>query len=243
VSKEIIYGLNPVIEAIDAGKEIEKILIQRTMHPAKEHEIRKIATLHEIPFQFVPREKLNRITTKNHQGIIAMVSAVTYSRLEHVVPDLFEQGKNPLLLILDKITDVRNLGSIARSAFCAGVDAIVLPSRGSAMVKDDAVKTSAGALNRIKVCRESNLKESIRYLKESGFNIVGATEKADKLFYEANYKDPLVVVMGSEDKGISEEYLKLCNEQVKIPQKEEIGSLNVSVATGIVLFEVVRQRL
>lgn len=240
---DIIYGYQPVLEAINSGKEIEKILFQKTIQQNKITEIKSKATGFNIPFQFVPKERLNKFTRKNHQGIIAIVSPVTYENIENLLPSLFEEGKIPFLLILDKITDVRNLGAIARSAECAGVDAIIIPSRGSAIINADGIKTSAGALNKIPVCRNPNLKETIQFLKNSGLKIVGATEKTEKNFYTINYNDPLALIMGSEEKGISGEYIKLCDETVKIPMVGEIQSLNVAVASGIVLFEVVRQRI
>jgi 23S rRNA (guanosine2251-2'-O)-methyltransferase len=240
---DIIYGLNPVVEAIKAGKEIEKIFLLKSMLPHKAAEIKKVAIEFKIPIQYVPKEKLNRFTRQNHQGIVAITSPVFYTNIETLLPTLFESGKAPFILILDKITDVRNLGAIARSAKCAGVDAIVIPAHGSAMINADAVKTSAGALNKIPVCRNSNLKETILYLKNSGLQIVAATEKAKNYYYDINYNKPLALILGSEEKGVSDEYLKLCDNTVKIPMIGEIQSLNVSVAGGIIMFEVVKQRM
>lgn len=222
---------------------MEKIFILNSMQQYKVNEIKKIAIENNIPFQFVPKEKLNRLTRKNHQGLIAIASPVSYMDIETFLPGLYEAGKTPFLLILDKVTDVRNIGSIARSAECAGVDAIILPSRGTALLNADAVKTSAGALMKLPVCRNSNLKETIRFLKDSGLKVIAASEKADVQYFGADYKGPVAIIMGSEEKGVSEEYLKLCDEVVKIPIVGEIESLNVSVATGIVIFEAVRQRL
>jgi 23S rRNA (guanosine2251-2'-O)-methyltransferase len=239
----LIYGFQPIMEAMNAGREIEKILILKTVHPSKSNEIKRLATSLKIPFQFVPIEKLNRLTPQNHQGLVAYTSPVAYAPIEEIVPRVFESGKTPFILILDKVTDVRNLGSIARTAECAGVDAILFPSQGSAMINADAIKTSAGALTKIDVSRVSNLKDAIRYLKESGISIIGATEKASQHYFEMDFKIPVAVIMGSEDKGISEEYLKLCDHKAKIQMVGEIQSLNVSVAAGIFLFEAVRQRL
>lgn len=239
----IIYGLKPVVEAIKEGKEIDKIFFQKSILPHKINEVKKIATEYNIPFQFVPKEKLNKLTRQNHQGIVALTSPVEYTNIETLLPSIFESGKVPFLLILDKITDVRNLGAIARSAECAGVDAILIPSKGSAQINADAIKTSAGALHKIPVCRNSNLKETILYIKNSGLQIVAATEKAEKYHYDIDYSKPTVIILGSEEKGISDEYLKLCDEIVKIPMAGEIQSLNVSVAAGIIMFEVVKQRL
>jgi 23S rRNA (guanosine2251-2'-O)-methyltransferase len=240
---EIIYGYNPILEAIDSGKEIEKLFILKSMQADRANQLMHLANRNKIPFQFVPKEKLNKLTRQNHQGAVAIISAVSYVNVETLMPGIYESGKTPLLLILDKVTDVRNLGSIARSAECAGADAIIVPSRGSAMVNADAVKTSSGALNKIPLCRQNNLKETIVFLKNSGISIIGATEKAEKHYFEVDFSKPTAIIMGSEDAGISEEYLKLCDQKVMIPLRGEIESLNVAVAAGIILFEAVRQRL
>jgi len=240
---EIIYGYTPVIETLQSGKEIEKIFVFKSMLAHKAAELHKLAKEFEIPLQYVPKEKLNRFTNQNHQGVVAIVSSVSYVDIETLIPTLFETGKPPFLLILDKVTDVRNLGSIARTAECAGIDAIIVPYRGSAMINSDAVKTSAGALNKINLCRVANLKETILYLKNSGIQMIAATEKSEKPFFNIDYRNPVALVMGSEESGISEEYLKLCDEEVQIPMTGETQSLNVSVATGIILFEGVKQRL
>ncbi len=237
-----IFGIRAVIEAIEAGKEIEKILIQRGIAGELFNQLRKALKGTEIPYQIVPPEKIKRLTSKNHQGVIAFVSELTYFRAEDLLPRLFEEGKMPLLLVLDRVTDVRNFGAIARTAECAGVDFIIIPSRGSAQINADAIKTSAGALHRIPVCRENNLKDTITYLKEYGLQVIACHEKTDKLIYDGDYKVPAAIVMGSEENGISAEYQKLCDYAVKIPMPGKTASLNVSVATGIVLFEVIRQR-
>ncbi len=239
----IIYGFQPVIEAIKSGKVIDRLFVQKNLHPHKDQIVRQITKLHEIPLQYVPKEKLNRLTMHNHQGLVAFISAIEYADIEVLLPGVFEKGETPFILILDSITDVRNFGAIARTAECAGVDAILIASKGAAQVNEVAVKTSSGALNRIPVCRNHNLKDAITFLKQSGLKIVAATEKADTLYYMQDYKTPLAIIMGSEERGVSGEYLKLCDETVKIPLNGEIESLNVSVATGIVLFEVVKQRV
>lgn len=213
------------------------------MHPGKLHEIKKEASMHEIPFQFVPREKLNKLTHQNHQGIIAFVSPISYVEIQQLLPMLYEAGKTPLLLIIDKVTDVRNMGAMARSAECAGVDAIIFPAHGSAMINADAIKTSAGALSRIAVCRVFNLKETISFLKESGLAIIGAKENTSTYYHDVDYTVPAAIIMGSEEKGIANEFLKLCDATISIPMRGEIQSLNVSVAAGILLFEAVRQRI
>lgn len=239
----LIFGIRAVIEAIDAGKVIDKILLQKGLSNELFNQLRKALQGKDIPYQFVPPEKIRRITDKNHQGVIAYLAEVTYYNTEDVLTQVFEKGKTPLVLILDRITDVRNFGAIARSAECAGADFIIIPSRGAAQINGDAIKTSAGALHRLPVCREDNLKTTIEYLKESGLQVVACHEKTEKLIYDADFKKPTAIIMGSEENGISGEYLKRSDVQVKIPMPGNIASLNVSVATGIVLFEAVHQRM
>ena len=196
----------------------------------------------ETPFQFVPIEKMNRVTRKNHQGIIAYVSNVEYQQLEQVLPLVYENGETPLILILDRITDIRNIGAIARSAECTGVHAIVVPAQNSARINADAVKSSAGAILRVPIVRSFNLKDSIKFLKDSGLQIYAASEKATAIYDEVDYTTPSAIIMGSEEDGVSGEYIKLCDETVKIPMIGETASLNVSVAAGVMLFEVLNQR-
>lgn len=241
--ENLIFGTRAVIEAINAGKEIDKIIIQKGLSNQLYSELRKTIKDLDIPIQIVPPEKINRITSKNHQGVLAFVSQITYYDVEDVLAEVFEKGKTPLVLILDRVTDVRNFGAIARSADCAGVDFIIIPSRGAAQINADAVKTSAGALNRMKVCRVDNLKNTIDYLKESGLQIIACHEKTESYHFNADLTKPTAIIMGSEENGISSEYLKRSDMQVKIPMVGNIASLNVSVATGIILFEAVKQRL
>ncbi len=243
-NNEYIFGTRAVIEAIRAGKEIERIFIQKGLNNQLFHELRKELQGKDIPYVIVPPEKLNRLSgNKNHQGVVAIISQIVYYRAEDLLGNVFEAGKIPLVLILDKVTDVRNFGAIARSAECAGVDMIIVPEQGSAQVNADAIKTSAGALHRIPVCRERNLKATIEFLKESGLQLISCHEKTENLIYSANFNVPTAIIMGAEDTGISPEYIKRSDIQVKIPMEGKISSLNVSVATGIVLFEAVRQRL
>ena len=195
----VIYGIRPVIEAIRAGKEVDKILIQNGLKSENLHELRELIKDQIIPYQYVPVEKLNRVTSKNHQGVIGYISEVEYQQIENVLPMVYEQGKDPLILILDRITDVRNIGAIARTAECAGVDAIVIPLNGSAKLNGDAVKTSCGALLKIPVCRCANLKDIIDYLKNSGLQIVACTEKTETLYTKVSYTGPIAIVMGSEE--------------------------------------------
>jgi 23S rRNA (guanosine2251-2'-O)-methyltransferase len=243
-NEDYIFGTRAVIEAVRAEKELEKIFIQKGLSNQLFHELRKELQGKDIPYQIVPPEKLNRLSGgKNHQGVVALISNISYQRTEDLLASVFESGKIPLVLILDKVTDVRNFGAIARTAECAGVDMIVIPEQGSAQINADAIKTSAGALHRIPVCRERNLKSTLEFLKESGMQLVSCHEKTENLIYNANFKIPTAIIMGSEDSGISPEYIKRSDVQVKIPMHGQIGSLNVSVSTGIVLYEAIRQRL
>lgn len=239
----LIFGIRAVIEAINADKNIDKILLQKGLSNELFNQLRTALRGKDIPYQFVPPEKIKRMTDKNHQGVIAFLTEVTYYNTEDLLQEVFEKGKTPLILIIDRVTDVRNFGAIARSAECAGVDFIIIPSRGAAQINADAIKTSAGALHRIKVCREDNLKNTIDYLKEYNIQIVACHEKTETLMYDADLKKATAIIMGSEENGISGEYVKRSDVQVKIPMSGEIASLNVSVATGIILFEVIRQRL
>ncbi len=239
---EMIFGVRAVIEAIEAGKDIDKILVKRDIQSELSKELFTALKDKFIPVQRVPVEKINRITRKNHQGVVAFISAVTYQKTEDIVPFLFEQGKTPLLVMLDGVTDVRNFGAIARTCECAGVDAIIIPSKNSVSVNADAMKTSAGALHTLPVCREHSLLSTIKFLKESGFKIVAATEKGDYDYTKANYQDPVCIIMGAEDTGIPYEHLSQCDEWIKIPLLGHISSLNVSVAAGILIYEAVKQR-
>lgn len=239
---EMIFGIRAVIEAVQAGKEIDKILMRRDLQSELSRELFQIVKATSIPVQRVPQEKLDRLTHKNHQGVIAFISAITYQRLEDIVPFLYEEGKNPLILLLDGITDVRNFGAIARSCECAGVDAIVIPSRNSVSVNADAVKTSAGALLSLPVCKENNINEAIRFLKNCGYKVFAATEKASTEYIQADFSAPTALVMGGEDYGISMDNLRICDEMIKIPVFGTIASLNVSAAATVLVYEAVRQR-
>lgn len=240
--KEMIFGTRAVIEAIQAGQEIEKILIRRDMTNELSRELNTALNGRPVTLQKVPVEKLNQITTKNHQGVIAFISPVLFQRLEDIIPLVYEEARTPFILVLDDITDVRNFGAIARTAECTGIDAIVVPMRGGASINADAVKTSAGALLSIPVCREQNLKEALVFLRMSGLKIIGATEKGKKLYTESTMNEPIAIVMGSEENGIAPEHLNLCDELVKLPILGTIQSLNVSVAAGVMMYEAVRQR-
>ncbi len=240
--KDMIFGLRPIIEAIESGKEIEKIFIKRELGGELAQQLWELVHQMQIPVVKVPMEKLNRLTRKNHQGAIAYLSPITYQHIEDIIPTLYEDGKNPFIVVLDGVTDVRNFGAIARTCECAGVDAIVVPMKGGAAANADAVKTSAGALHIIPVCREMSIQKAVQFLKDSGLTIVAASEKAVQSYSEAEYKNPLAIVMGSEDVGISPEVLRLCDQMVAIPILGKIQSLNVSVAAGVLIYEAVKQR-
>lgn len=238
----MIFGLRAVIEAVQADKEIDKILVKRDLQSDLFRELTQVLKEKDIPMQRVPGERLDRITRKNHQGVIAFIPAVAYQRLEDIIPFVYEQGKSPFIVLLDGITDVRNFGAIARTCECAGVDAIVIPPKGSVTVNADAVKTSAGALHVLPVCKEKSINQAIRFLKESGVKVVAATEKAADNYTSIPYDGPIAIVMGSEDYGVSTDNLRICDNLVRIPQYGTIGSLNVSVAASIMIYEVIRQR-
>jgi len=240
--QEMIYGLRPLIEAIDAGKEIEKVLVQKGLRGDLFKDLLKLLNDRKIPTQYVPIEKLNRLSRKNHQGVISFVSPIAFFRIEDILPSVFESGEDPFFLIIDRVTDVRNFGAILRTAEAAGVHAVIIPSRNTAQLNSGTIKSSAGAIYKIPVCRSENLKVTINYLKGSGIKIIAATEKADESIYKSSLLGPLAVIMGSEGEGVSGEYLKQSDVHFSIPMLGEIGSLNVSVATGIVLFEAVRQK-
>lgn len=240
---EFIFGVRAVIEAIKANRAINKILILKGMQKELFLELKEELKGKDYQLQFVPIQKLDGITTDNHQGVIAFVSPVTYGVIEELVDRLLEEGKKPFILALDRITDVRNFGAIARTAECEGVDAILIPSKGSAQVTSDAVKTSAGALNRIAVCKTDNFKDSLFYLQQSGIRLVACTEKSSVPLYETNLRGSVAVILGSEQDGITSDLINMSDIACKIPMKGEIASLNVSVAAGMVLYEKLRQEL
>ncbi len=240
--KDMIFGIRAVLEAIEAGKEIDKILIRRDMTSELSRELFSSLNGLEVPVQKVPIEKLNKITVKNHQGVVAFISPVAFQRIEDIIPAIYEQGRMPFIVVLDGITDVRNFGAIARTCECAGVDAIVVPLKGGAALNGDAVKTSAGALLKIPVCREHSITDALKYIASSGIKVVAATEKATQNYTEISMSEPLAIVMGSEDEGVSAENIRICDDMVRIPMLGTIDSLNVSVAAGVLIYEAVRQR-
>ncbi len=241
-TQEMVYGIRPLLEALSSSTEVEKVFLQKGVGGKTFRELMPLLKEREIPFQIVPIEKLNRITRKNHQGVIAYISPVTFYKIEQLLPGIYESGRTPFILILDHITDVRNFGAILRTAESAGVDAVLIPSKGAAQLNSGTIKSSAGAIYKVSICREHNLKEAIRFLKDSGLRIAAVSEKAEKVHFAEDLTGPLALIMGSEGEGISGEYLKLTDVKVCIPMLGTIASLNVSVATAVLLYEVVRQR-
>lgn len=241
--KDFIFGIRPVIEALQAATSLDTIYVKKDLGSELTGELLEAARQAGVPVKRVPVERLNRLTRKNHQGVVATVAAVTYYKVEQVVPMLYDNGENPLLVVLDGVTDVRNFGALARTADCAGVSALVIPERDSVSVNADAVKTSAGALNYVPVCRERNLVKALRFLRDSGVKIVGTGGQGALPHTEVDLTCPVAIVLGAEDRGVSDEVLALCHERVTIPEFGHINSLNVSVAGGILMYEAVRQRL
>lgn len=239
---DYIYGIRAVIEAAEAGKEFDKVLISNTLQSTLAPELMTALKSRGILIQKVPVERIDRITRRNHQGVLAILSAVSYCSLATLVPTLFEEGKTPLIVMLDGVTDVRNFGAIARTCECAGVDAMVIARRGGASVTADAMKTSAGALAYLPICRENSIINAVKFLRDCGFQIVAATEKSDIPYTRADFTLPTAIVMGAEDTGISEDVLRFSTARVAIPERGHISSLNVSVAAGVMIYEAVRQR-
>lgn len=240
---QVVFGIRAVIEAIESGKQVDKVLMKKDLGGELARELLSVTREYNVPVQRVPVERINKVTRKNHQGVIAFMAAVDYYHVNDIVPALYDEGINPLVVVLDGVTDVRNFGAIARTCECAGVNCIVIPERNSVSVNADAVKTSAGALNYLPVCRERNLVKAVQYLRDSGFKVMGASEKTDLNYTKADFTGPVAIVLGAEDTGISTDALKLCDTLVAIPEFGQINSLNVSVAGGIMIYEVVRQRL
>jgi len=238
-----IYGIRPVMEALESGIKISRVIVKQGLSGSLVSQLMVLLKQRNVPVQYVPVEAFDRFKDKNHQGVVAFSSPIEFQSFENLLPMLLGGEKKPFILILDRVTDVRNFGAIARTAECAGVDAIVIPAKGAASLGSDALKTSAGALNHIPVCRVGSLKITINLLKQHGFSVIAATEKAQKSYFEVNLTGAVAIVVGSEDSGISPDIIKLADELVRIPIFGKIESLNVSVATGVVLYEVVRQRL
>lgn len=238
----LVFGIRPIIEAIEAGKTIDKVFLQNRLQGSIFNELKALLSKHNIRPNYVPVEKLNRFTRKNHQGAVAFISDVPFYKIEDILPEIFEEGRTPFLLILDRLTDVRNFGAICRTAECVGIDAVIIPEKGAAPINSDAIKTSAGAIYNIKICKEKNLAHTVDYLQQSGVSVFASTEKAQKLIYEIDFTEPCAIVMGNEETGISKEVLHHADEKIKLPIEGKTQSLNVSVACGAVLYEALRQK-
>lgn len=239
---DMIFGIHPVSEALESGKEIEKILVDKNSYNENLFGIKKQAGKLNIPLQYVPLAKLDNITRKNHQGVICFLSAIQYASLDNILDSCYAQGRDPFILVLDQVTDIRNFGAICRTAECAGADAIVVPAKGAALINADAVRTSAGALNYISICRENSLQKSVKFLKDSGLKIIASTEKTEQVLFKQDLSGPIAVIMGSEETGVSNELLRIADQWVKIPMFGKISSLNVSASAAVVLYEIVKQR-
>ncbi len=238
----MIYGTRAVIEAILAGKDIDKVMVQTGLSNDLIRELQHVARTHNVPLQSVPAERLKRMSSKNHQGVICLLSPVSFASVENLIAQAYDEGREPFFIVLDRITDVRNFGAIIRTTECAGVDGVIIPEKGSAPITADAMKTSAGALNYVPVCREKDIRKTIQLLHDSGIRVIACTEKTDRDLYGLNLTGPIALVLGSEEDGITDPILRSADELARIPLKGKIGSLNVSVAAGVALYEVVRQR-
>ena len=241
MEKDFIFGIHPVMEALDAGKTFDKVFVQNGLLGDNIREVKMKLSQAGIHIKYVPVEKLNRLTRKNHQGICAFLSPVQFYSIEDLIPQFFDEGKMPFILVLDHLTDVRNFGAICRTAEITGVDAIVIPDEGTAPINSDSIKTSAGAIFNLKICKEKNLLKVLEYLKLSGIKTICATEKTEQLIYEEELALPIAIIMGNEEKGISRDLLKNTDAKLKLPMLGKTDSLNVSVACGVFLYEVVRQ--
>jgi len=243
MKKNLIYGIHAIMEALEADKEIDRVLFRRGTDLKSFQVLKEALRQKLIPYQIVPDAKLDMICpSRTHQGVIAFVSAVVYQPIDEIIQRTFEIGETPLLVLLDGVTDVRNMGAIARSAECLGAHAMILPMQGSARVDADAVKTSAGALNHLPVCRSPNIYDTIYYLQSCGITILVATDKTDMPYYEADFTGPICLILGSEGEGVSRKILAEADIKASIPMVGKIESLNVSVAAGIFLSEIARQR-
>ncbi|MFN7674587.1 23S rRNA (guanosine(2251)-2'-O)-methyltransferase RlmB [Flavobacterium sp.] len=241
-----IFGIRAIIEAVNAGKEIDKVFIQSDTQSDLMQQLMKVMKKNSINFSYVPVEKLNRLTSNNHQGAVATIAPISFVKLETLIDTVLSRsvgsGKMPLFLILDQLSDARNFGAIIRTAECTGVDGIIVQKTGSAPVNGDTVKTSAGAVFNVPICKVDHIKDAIFYLQGSGIKTVAATEKTDQNIYDISLNEPVAIIMGSEDRGINPSVLKIVDEKAKLPLFGTIGSLNVSVACGAFLYETVRQR-
>ncbi len=238
-----IFGIRAIIEAINAGETIDKVFLQKGLKGELFSELETILRKNSINSSYVPIEKLNRLTKKNHQGAVAQISPIEFHDIETLVLSVIESGKTPLFLLLDQLSDVRNFGAIIRTAECTGVDGIIIQKKGGAPVNGDTIKTSAGAVFKVPICKVDHIKDAVFYMQASGINVIAATEKTDHLLYDVSFKEPCAIIMGSEGRGINPSTLKVVDAKAKLPILGEIESLNVSVACGAFLYEAVRQRI
>lgn len=241
-NSQVVYGLRPVIEAIESGRQIDKVLMQNGLSGDLANVLKAKIRQAGVPFQYVPTEKLNRMAEGNHQGVVALIAAIGYYSFIDLIPNMIEEGKSPLVVLLDHITDVRNMGAIARTAECAGVDALIVPDHGSAAINQDAIKTSSGALLRLPICRESNMKTVVNLAKQCGMQVVASTEKGSVYYREVDFSLPTLLIMGNEEYGISRELLKMSDIMAYLPVVGDVSSLNVSVAAGVMMYEALGQR-
>ena len=239
---DMVFGRRPIIEAIKSEKTFDKLFVQKNLSGELADELLKIAREYKVVVTKVPPEKLNRLTRKNHQGVVGFISPINFANIDHIIDQVFSEGRDPLVLVLDRITDVRNFGAIIRSAECVGIDAVIVPTRGAAQISGDAMKTSAGALNLVPVCRSNNILALLKSLQQSGLSLVACTEKSSTTLYEVPFTQPAIIIMGSEESGIDTEILGICDYKAKIPLLGKIESLNVATSTGIILYEAIRQR-
>ena len=239
----LIIGRQPLIEAIQSGRAIDKILFLKNISGESIGQIRHLAKENNIPIQQVPPEKLHSLTRGNHQGVIAYAAIVSYLNLQQVIDHVVSVGETPLFLMLDGVTDVRNIGGIARTAVCCGSQAIIIPDKGVGALNEEAMKSSAGALEKINVCRVNSLMKAVDELHMNGIKVFASEMTAKKSLHEVSLTEPCCIVMGSEDKGVFPPLMKICDEHFKIPMVGEFESLNVSVATGMILYEAMRQRM
>ena len=237
-----IFGIRAVIEAIKSEKTLDKVFVQKGLRGELFQQLDQLLRQNSVNVSYVPIEKLNRLTKKNHQGVVAHISPIEYHELDNLIMNVFESGETPLFLLLDQLSDVRNFGAIIRTAECTGVHGIIIQKKGGAPVNGDTVKTSAGAIFKIPICKVDHIKDAMFHLQASGIKVIAATEKTTSLMYDTSFKEPCAIIMGSEGKGISPSILKLADASAKLPLLGEIASLNVSVACGVLLYEVVRQR-
>ncbi|TYA53270.1 23S rRNA (guanosine(2251)-2'-O)-methyltransferase RlmB [Formosa maritima] len=238
-----IFGLRAIIEAINSNETIEKVFLQKGLKGDLFNELETLIRKEKVNSSYVPVEKLNRLTNKNHQGAVAQISPIEFHNIEDLVLNVMESGKTPLFVLLDQLSDVRNFGAIIRTAECTGVDGIIIQKKGGAPVNGDTIKTSAGAVFKVPICKVDHIKDAMFYLQASGIKVIAATEKTDNTIYDVSFKEPCAIIMGSEGRGINPSVLKLVDDKAKLPLLGEIESLNVSVACGAILYEALRQRL